>query len=120
MEEDREVIRLATVLREIARSSRDSALADEAGEGQAFCAQQYNRILARLGEIDPATAQLFPPLPETAPPRLVRAVSKELAALIAGDRRGHHHHEHRHHEHRRTRRIRALGLGYGWAPENGK
>jgi hypothetical protein len=72
--------RLLNVLRRTARM----LLTAEWGEGRedaaAFCAGQYNRVLARLKEIAPDGVQLFDQLPSGAPPAVTAAACWQLAA----------------------------------------
>jgi hypothetical protein len=81
METDRETAKLINVLRRIARAATHAAWTRNA-EAARFCVLQYNKILARLHELEPAVAALFTPLPETASPDVTRIAAHELAAYF--------------------------------------
>jgi len=81
MERDREAGKLTSVLRRIARSATHAAWTRNA-EAARFCVLQYNKVLARLSEIEPAAAALFTALPETASPDVTRIAAHELAAYF--------------------------------------
>jgi hypothetical protein len=51
-----------------------------------FCVSQYNKVLARLMEIEPAVQGLFTPLPENASAEIVRLASHELSAFFEDER----------------------------------
>ncbi|HXG95358.1 MAG TPA: hypothetical protein VNN73_23700 [Blastocatellia bacterium] len=82
MERDREITKLVNVLHRIGRATSYAAWANAAPDASAFCVKQYNRVLARLSELEPAVAQLFTPLPEAAAPEVVRLAAHELAAYF--------------------------------------
>src|SRR5262249_58265237 len=82
MERDREVTKLVNVLHRITRAASYAAWSDPSGDGVRFCAQQYNKVLARLRDIEPSVATLFVPLSETAPPQVTRLAANELAAYF--------------------------------------
>jgi hypothetical protein len=46
---------------------------------------QYNRVLARLGEIEPSVKPLFAPLNETASSEVIRIAARELLAYFEAD-----------------------------------
>lgn len=81
MDRDRETGKLMNVLRRIARAATHAAWTRNAEAGR-FCVLQYNRILARMSEIEPAAASLFTALPETASPDVTRIAAHELAAYF--------------------------------------
>src|SRR5262245_7456878 len=81
MERDREVAKLINVLRRIARAARFAAWTRDA-ETARFCATQYNKILQRLSELEPAVATLFTPLSENASPDVIRVAVQDLAAYF--------------------------------------
>jgi hypothetical protein len=81
MERDRETAKLVNVLRRIARAATHAAWTRNA-EAAKFCVTQYNKVLARVREIEPAIATLFTPLPETASPEVTRIAAHELAAYF--------------------------------------
>ena len=81
MERDREIAKLTNVLRRIARAASYAAWNRDADAAR-FCVQQYNKVLARLSELEGAVAPLFTPLPDTASPEVVRLAAHELAAYF--------------------------------------
>lgn len=78
MERDREIRKLINVLRRIARAATYAAWSRDADAAR-FCVLQYNKVLARLGELEPAARPLFAPLAESASADLVRIAAQELA-----------------------------------------
>lgn len=80
-ESDREIAKLVNVLRRIARAATHAAWTRNA-EAAKFCVTQYNKVLARVREIEPAVATLFTPLAETASPEVTRIAAHELAAYF--------------------------------------
>jgi hypothetical protein len=82
MERDREIVKLTNVLHRIVRAANYAAWSNATPDGAKFCALQYNKILARLEELEPATRPLFAPLPESASPQVIRMAAGELAAYF--------------------------------------
>lgn len=81
-ESDRETAKLVNVLRRIARAATHAAWTRNA-EAARFCVTQYNKVLARVSEIEPAAAAaLFTPLSETASAEVTRIAAHELAAYF--------------------------------------
>jgi len=70
------------VLHRITRAAYYAAWRNAAPDAARFCASQYNKVLARLEELEPAIKPLFAPLPETASPQVIRMASGELAAYF--------------------------------------
>jgi hypothetical protein len=81
MERDRETAKLVNVLRRITRAATHAAWTRNA-EAARFCVSQYNKVLARVTEIEPAAATLFTALPETASAEVTRIAAHELAAYF--------------------------------------
>jgi len=81
MERDKEIAKLINVLRPIARAAGHAAWSLDAGATR-FCVHQYNKVLARLSELEPAVAALFTPLPESGSADLTRIAAHELAAYF--------------------------------------
>jgi hypothetical protein len=104
MENNQEVRKLTNVLRRIARAAWYAAWHNDKPDAARFCALQYNRVLARLEELEPAVKPLFAPLPESASPQVTRMAASELAAYFEDDVEGERHHRHERHEHRAPRR----------------
>jgi hypothetical protein len=81
MERDREIAKLTNVLRRIARAASHRALSRDA-EASRFCVAQYNKVLARLSELEPAVRSLFTALPEVASADVIRIAAYELSAYF--------------------------------------
>ena len=88
MEKDREIKRLTNVLRRVARAALYAAWRGAPPDAARFCAAQYNKILARLRELEPAVEQLFAPLADTASPAVTRLAARELAAYFEEEEGG--------------------------------
>lgn len=84
MERDRETGKLLNVLRRVSRAATYAAWTRNA-ETARFCVLQYNKILTRLSELEPAAAALFTALPETASPDVTRIAAHELAAYFGDE-----------------------------------
>jgi len=82
---EKETVKLLNVLRRIARSAGYAAWAKSDAEAARFCVTQYNKVLARLIELEPAVAPLFTPLSEGASPVVIRIAAKELLAYFEAD-----------------------------------
>jgi hypothetical protein len=80
-----EVVKLLNVLRLTARAARYAEWTRSVTDASEFCILQYNRILARLGELEPAIKPLFPPLQETASADVLRMAVRELIAYFEAD-----------------------------------
>ncbi len=79
---ERETIKLISVLRRIARSAGYAAWVGREPDAARFCVVQYNKVLARLIEIEPNLRGLFPPLAEDTSPEVVRLAARELVAYF--------------------------------------
>jgi hypothetical protein len=82
MERDREINKLVNVLHRIARALQYVAWNNAPEDATAFCVAQYNRVLSRLREIEPAINDLFTELAANAPAQVVRIATHELAAYF--------------------------------------
>lgn len=81
MERERELAKLINVLRRIARAASHAAWSRDPDAAR-FCALQYNKVLARVSELEPAAAPLFTALPESASADVTRFAANELAAYF--------------------------------------
>jgi hypothetical protein len=81
MERDRELAKLINVLRRIARAASHAAWIRDPDAAR-FCALQYNKVLARVCELEPAAAPLFVKLQESASAGVTRIAAQELAAFF--------------------------------------
>lgn len=82
---EQETVKLLNVLRRIARAARYAEWARSDPDSTRFCAAQYNRVLARLGELEPAIKPLFIPLSESASAQVIRMAARELIAYFEPD-----------------------------------
>ena len=82
---EQEVVKLLNVLRRVARAARYAEWTRSSPDATQFCVSQYNRILARLGELEPAIKPLFAPLSDNASPEVIRMAARELLAYFEVD-----------------------------------
>ena len=82
---EQETVKLLNVLRRIARAAGYAAWVKPEPEANEFCVAQYNRVLARLTELEPAIKTLFTPLSESASPQVTRIAARELLAYFEVD-----------------------------------
>jgi hypothetical protein len=108
MERDQEIRKLVNVLRRIVRAANYVSWRQAEPDAARFCVSQYNKVLERLVELEPAAAGLFTTLPEAASPEVTRMAAYELAAYFedeAATERGH----------RRARHCGGRRVRVGWA-----
>src|SRR5215470_461959 len=103
MERDREIAKLVNVLHRIARALRYIEWNSVPEDAAKFCALQYNRVLRRLRELEPAISSLFAELPETATAPVIRIATHELAAYFEDETAE----PSRHHRRRHCGRVRV-------------
>lgn len=95
MEREQEIAKLVNVLHKIARSAAFSSWVKREADATKFVAAQYNRVLARLKELEPAISTLYAELSEDASPHVTRMAAQDLAAYFEDEipegraRRGH-------------------------------
>jgi hypothetical protein len=96
MEREKELVKLINVLRRTSRMALQSEWTGGKEDAAAYCTDQYNRVLARLKEIDPGVAKVFDPLPAGSSLTVVAMASRQLAAYyedelgpVKGFGRGH-------------------------------
>jgi len=82
---EQETVKLLNVLRRIARAAGYAAWTKSGTDATQFCAAQYNRVLVRLTEIEPAIKPLFTPLTESASAEVIRIAARELLAYFEAD-----------------------------------
>jgi hypothetical protein len=80
MEREQELIKLINVLRRTSRMAQQSEWTGGKEDAAAFCTEQYNRVLARLREIDAGVGTVFEPLPPGSSLTVVAMASRQLAA----------------------------------------
>jgi hypothetical protein len=82
---EQETVKLLNVLRRIARAAGYAAWVKSEPEATQFCVGQYNRVLARLTDLEPAIKSLFTPLSDSASPQVTRIAARELLAYFEVD-----------------------------------
>lgn len=80
MEREKELTKLINVLRRTARVALQSQWTEANGDAAKFCVEQYNRVLARLQELDPSVSTLFEPLAAGSSLTVVAMACRQLAA----------------------------------------
>jgi hypothetical protein len=82
---EKEIVKLLNVLRRIARAAGYTAWTKSDPDAARFCVSQYNKVLARLTELEPALKPLFTTLAEDASPEITRIAAREVLAYFEGD-----------------------------------
>lgn len=113
-EREREIAKLVRVLHQIAFAEKFSAWSSKQEDLSRFSTEQYNRVFARLKELEPSINGLFAELKEGTNPRVIRMAARELAGYFEEEfaeeeKRQRHHHKKGHHC--GTRRV-----AFGFAP----
>jgi hypothetical protein len=80
MEREKELAKLVNVLRRTSRMALHSEWTGSSQDAARFCVEQYNRVLARLREIDPDVAKLFDALPVESSLTVAAMACRQLAA----------------------------------------
>src|ERR1043166_8446031 len=80
MEREKELVKLINVLRRTSRMALQSEWTGGKEDAAAFCADQYNRVLTRLKELDAGVGTVFEPLPAGSSLTVVAMASRQLAA----------------------------------------
>jgi hypothetical protein len=80
MEREKELAKLINVLRRTSRTALQSEWTGSAQDAAAFCTDQYNRVLARLKELDANVSVVFEPLPAGSSLTVVALACRQLAA----------------------------------------
>jgi len=82
MEKEKELPKLINVLRRTSRMAMQSEWTGSAQDTAAFCVEQYNRVLARLKELDDSVGNLFEPLPAGSSLTVVAMACRQLSAYF--------------------------------------
>ena len=82
---EQETVKLLNVLRRIARAAGYAAWNKSGSDATQFCVSQYNRVLARLIELEPGAKPLFTPLNESASAEVIRIAARDLLAYFEAD-----------------------------------
>ena len=80
MEREKELAKLINVLRRTARMAMQAEWTGGKEDAANFCVDQFNRVLARLTELDPAISAIFEPLPAGSSFSVVAVASRQLSA----------------------------------------
>jgi hypothetical protein len=80
MEREKEIAKLVNVLRRTSRMALQSEWTGGTQDVAAFCIDQYNRVLARLKEIDPDVGSVFDLLPASSSLTVAAMACRQLAA----------------------------------------
>ena len=80
MERDKELAKLVNVLRRTSRMALQAEWTGGKEDAAAYCTDQYNRVLARLKELDTGVGAVFEPLPAGSSLTVVAMASRQLAA----------------------------------------
>ena len=82
---EQETVKLLNVLRRISRAAGYAAWTKAGPDATQFCVAQYNRLLARLSELEPSVKPLFTPLNDSASAEVIRMAARELLAYFEAD-----------------------------------
>ena len=80
MERDKELLKLINVLRRTGRMASQAHWTGAEKDAAAFCAEKYNRVLARLKELDEGVGAVFEPLPVESSLTVTAIACRQLAA----------------------------------------
>jgi hypothetical protein len=80
MEREKEIAKLVNVLRRTSRMALQSEWTGGSQDVATFCVDQYNRVLARLKEIDPTVGSVFDPLAAGSSLTVAAMACRQLAA----------------------------------------
>jgi len=82
MERAKELSKLINVLRRTSRMAMQAEWTSGNQDAAAYCVEQYNRVLARLKELDSSIGALFEPLPSSSSLTVVAMACRQLAAYF--------------------------------------
>jgi hypothetical protein len=82
---EKQTVKLLNVLRRNARAAGYTAWVKSDPDAARFCVSQYNKVLARLTELEPALKPLFTPLAEDASPEVTRIAAREVLSFFETD-----------------------------------
>ena len=80
MEREKELLKLVNVLRQTARTAMHSELTGDDKGAAIFCAEKFNRVLARLKQIDESVSTVFEPLAPQSSLTVTAMACRQLAA----------------------------------------
>jgi hypothetical protein len=87
MDKEKELKKLLNVLYRTGRMAMRSQWTGGGDESARFCVEQYNRILARLKELDPDMGSVFVPLEANASLHVVAIACRQLVSYYEDDMR---------------------------------
>ena len=87
MDRDTELRKLINVLYRTGKMAYRVQWVESGEESARFCAEQYNRILARLRELDPEMGGIFVPLEPTAPLTVISVACKQVVSYYEDELR---------------------------------
>ena len=99
MERQKELFKLINVLRRTGRMALQSEWTGGKEDAAAYCTDQYNRVLARLKEMDASVGVIFEPLPAGSSLTVVAMACRQLAAYYEDE----------------VRPVKGFGRGAGFA-----
>lgn len=82
MDREKEIRKLINVLRQTARGAFHAECTGAGGDAAAVCVARFNRILARLSELDPGVAAVFEPLPPESSLPAAAMACRQLASYF--------------------------------------
>ncbi len=82
MEREQEIKKMINVLRQTARMAIQSEWTGSTKDAATLCVERYNRILARLRELDPTVANIFEPLAAECSLGAAAMACRQLAAYF--------------------------------------
>ena len=80
MEREKEIAKLVNVLRRTSRMAMHSEWTGGKEDSARYCAEQYNRVLARFRQIDQGVGTVFEPLPVDSSLMVAAMACRQLAA----------------------------------------
>jgi hypothetical protein len=80
MEKERELKKLINVLRRTARMAMQAEWTGGQQDTAPYCVEQYNRVLARLTELDDSVGKIFSPLPDGSSLTVTAMACRQLCA----------------------------------------
>lgn len=80
MDRKKELTKLVNMLRRTARMALHVEWTEDTTEAAKYCVEQYNRVLARIKDMDPDLTSVFEPLEQNASLNVVAIACRQLAA----------------------------------------
>jgi hypothetical protein len=112
MEQGREAARLSNVISMSAKMAMGLSRWGADKEAVEYCVAQYNRILARLKELDPQFAPFFQAIPADSSANVAAMACRLLAGYYEHSSRAYSRHRERWARHQRRALRRMYRMGY--------